>query len=152
MSGEDFERSNITRLDNFNAYVPGLSVTKNDGAGRVVSIRGVGWETAQNLSTQPSVLLYMDGIYIASDARHVDNAYRFLDFILRADVAADIAIQVDYANANAASWEHLSEDVLNNPAIYPDDEIWDRMFAVDIAEPAVDRLRTRTLSRAKSGL
>jgi putrescine transport system substrate-binding protein len=96
--------------------------------------------------------LWVDGIYIASDARHVDNAYRFLDFILRADVAADIAIQVDYANANAASWELLSEDVLNNPAIYPDDEIWDRMFAVDIAEPAVERLRTRTLSRAKSGL
>src|ERR1700688_3500554 len=61
MSGQDFARSNIGRLDNFNGYVPGLTVAKNDGAGRVVAIRGVGWETAQNLSTQPSVLVYIDG-------------------------------------------------------------------------------------------
>lgn len=65
-SGQDFDRSNITRLDNFNGYIPGLVVAKNDGAGRVVSIRGVGWETAQNLSTQPSVLMYVDGIYMAN--------------------------------------------------------------------------------------
>ena len=65
-SGEDLDRSNIRSLDDFNGYVPGLTVTKNDGAGRVVSIRGVGWETAQNLSTQPSVLLYIDGVYIAN--------------------------------------------------------------------------------------
>jgi len=66
LSGEDFDNSNINRLDNFNAYVPGLTIAKNDGAGRVVSIRGVGWETAQNLSTQPSVLMYVDGVYMAN--------------------------------------------------------------------------------------
>ena len=66
LSGEDFDRANVVKLDNFNGYVPGLTIAKNDGAGRVVSIRGVGWETAQNLSTQPSVLVYMDGVYIAN--------------------------------------------------------------------------------------
>jgi iron complex outermembrane receptor protein len=66
VSGEEFDHANVLRLDNFNGYVPGLTVSKNDGAGRVVAIRGVGWETAQNLSTQPSVLLYMDGIYVAN--------------------------------------------------------------------------------------
>ncbi len=66
VSGEDYQRANVVRLDNFNGYVPGLVVSKNDGAGRVVSIRGVGWETAQNLSTQPSVLVYLDGVYLAN--------------------------------------------------------------------------------------
>lgn len=66
LSGEEFDNSNIGRLDNFNGYVPGLTIAKNDGAGRVVSIRGVGWETAQNLSTQPSVLMYVDGVYMAN--------------------------------------------------------------------------------------
>ncbi len=65
-SGDAFNQSNIVRLDNFNGYVPGLTIAKNDGAGRVVNIRGVGWETAQNLSTQPSVLVYIDGVYIAN--------------------------------------------------------------------------------------
>jgi len=66
VSGADFDRSNIVRLDNFNGYAPGLTVSKNDGAGRVVTIRGVGWETAQNLASQPSVLTYIDGIYLAN--------------------------------------------------------------------------------------
>ncbi len=66
LSGADFDKSNVVRLDNFNGYVPGLVVAKNDGAGRVVTIRGVGWETAQNLTTQPSVLTYIDGIYLAN--------------------------------------------------------------------------------------
>ena len=66
LSGDDFDKSNIVKLDNFNGYVPGLVVARNDGAGRVVTIRGIGWETAQNLSTQPSVLSYIDGIYLAN--------------------------------------------------------------------------------------
>ena len=66
LSGEDFEKSNIVKLDNFNGFVPGLVVAKNDGAGRIITIRGVGWETAQNIASQPSVLTYIDGIYLAN--------------------------------------------------------------------------------------
>ncbi|MDJ0837431.1 MAG: TonB-dependent receptor [Acidobacteriota bacterium] len=60
------EQSAVVKLDDFNTYVPGLTIAKNDGAGRVVAIRGVGWETAQNLGTQPGVLVYIDGVYLAN--------------------------------------------------------------------------------------
>lgn len=66
LSGEDFDKSGIVKLDNFNGYVPGLVVAKNDGAGRIAAIRGIGWETAQNLASQPSVLSYIDGVYLAN--------------------------------------------------------------------------------------
>jgi len=66
IDGEDFAFSNVVRLDNFNGYVPGLVISKNEGGGRVTSIRGVGWETYSNLSSQPSVLVYIDGIYLAN--------------------------------------------------------------------------------------
>jgi alpha-ketoglutarate-dependent taurine dioxygenase len=52
-SGEDFDRSNILKLDNFNGYTPGLVVAKNDGAGRVVSIRGIGWHTDYSYREKP---------------------------------------------------------------------------------------------------
>ncbi|MEM7432135.1 MAG: TonB-dependent receptor [Pseudomonadota bacterium] len=65
-SGADFDIANVSRLDNFNGFVPSLVVAKNDGAGRVVAIRGIGWETAQNIASQPSVLAYVDGIYLAN--------------------------------------------------------------------------------------
>ena len=64
--GRGLRPLDLVKLDNFNGYVPGLTTSKNDGAGRVVAVRGVGWETAQNLSTQPNVLIYMDGIYVAN--------------------------------------------------------------------------------------
>ena len=66
ISGEDFEQANIVKLDNLNGFAPGLVISKNDGAGRVVSIRGVGWETAQDLASQPSVLIYVNGVYLAN--------------------------------------------------------------------------------------
>lgn len=66
LSGVDFVKANVVKLDNFNGYAPGLVVAKNDGAGRMVAIRGIGWETAQNLGSQPGVLTYMDGVYLAN--------------------------------------------------------------------------------------
>ena len=48
--------------------------------------------------------LWIDGLFIPSDAPNMDNAYLFINYLLRADVAADIANTVFYANANGASW------------------------------------------------
>ena len=66
VDAEAFDDAQLRTLDNLDGWVPGLLVTRNDGAGRVAAIRGVGWETAQNLSTQPSVLVYVDGVYLAN--------------------------------------------------------------------------------------
>ncbi len=66
VTGTDFDRAGVLRLDNFNGYVPGLVVARNDGAGRIAAVRGIGWETPQNLGSQPGVLLYVDGVYLAN--------------------------------------------------------------------------------------
>ncbi|CAM2005131.1 TonB-dependent receptor [Acanthopleuribacter pedis] len=66
VDGIQLDQAAVTKLDDFNSFVPGLHISKNDGAGRVVAIRGVGWETAQNLSTQPGVLIYINGVYLAN--------------------------------------------------------------------------------------
>jgi putrescine transport system substrate-binding protein len=96
--------------------------------------------------------LWVDGLYIPTDAPHVDNAYTFINFLLRGDVAAGISKEVEYANANAASWALLDKEALNNPAIYPDEATWNRLYTIDAADPVKERARTRTLARVKSGL
>lgn len=96
--------------------------------------------------------LWVDGMYIPSDAPHPDNAYRFIDFILRADIAADIANTVYYANANGASWQYVLPEILGNPAIYPDAEVWKVMYPILPAEPKRERARTRAFARAKAGI
>ena len=66
LSAETLRQDNINQIDDLNGYVPGLTVAKNEGAERVVSIRGVGYETAENISTQPGVAFHIDGVNIVS--------------------------------------------------------------------------------------
>ena len=96
--------------------------------------------------------LWLDGLYIPADAPHKDNAYLFLNFMMRPDIAADIAKEVGYANSNKSSRQFMSPEMLSNPAIYPDDETLKKTYAVLTADPKRERPRTRTFARIKSGI
>ena len=96
--------------------------------------------------------LWVDGIYITADAPHLDNAYKFMDFLLRPDIAADNAEIVNYANANRASWELIDPAVFNNPAVFPDEETWALLYPIISTDPKQERIRTRAFARVKSGL
>ena len=96
--------------------------------------------------------LWVDGLYILSDAHHKDNAYRFIDFMMRGDIAAMNATETFYANTNRASWKLLDPEVLNDPAIYPSEEDWERIYAIPLPNPKEDRNMTRAYARIKSGL
>ncbi|MGB5448432.1 MAG: polyamine ABC transporter substrate-binding protein [Woeseiaceae bacterium] len=96
--------------------------------------------------------LWVDGIFIPSDAPHKDNAYLFIDFLMRPDIAADIANTVFYANANAASWKYIKPEILNNPSIFPDEATWKLMYPILSADPKRERPRTRAFARVKSGI
>ncbi len=65
VDGERMAQSNVNELNDLNGFVPGLTIAKNEGAERVISIRGVGYETAQAPNTQPGVAFHIDGVYIS---------------------------------------------------------------------------------------
>jgi len=96
--------------------------------------------------------LWVDGLYIPSDAPHKENAYKFLDYLMRPDIAADIANTIFYANANGASWEFIKPEIINNPSIFPDEETWKRLYPILSADPKRERPRTRAFARVKSGI
>jgi putrescine transport system substrate-binding protein len=96
--------------------------------------------------------LWVDGIYIPSDAPHVDNAYKFIDFLLRADVSAAIVNEVNYANANRASWEFVDQSVLDNEAVFPPPEIMELIYVRDSTPPKRLRAYNRAYTRARSGI
>lgn len=96
--------------------------------------------------------LWIDGLYIPGDAPHPDNAYLLLDYLLRADVAADIANTVFYANANAASWPLVDPEIRADRTIFPDEDAWQRLFASPPAPPKRERARTRAFAHVKSGI
>ncbi|MEM7257187.1 MAG: spermidine/putrescine ABC transporter substrate-binding protein [Pseudomonadota bacterium] len=65
-------------------------------------------------------LLWEDALCIPKGGKNVDSAYAMINHILDAKVGAEIAEFIFYASPNDASREFLSEDYLNNPAIFPD--------------------------------
>ena len=73
---EDLQAANITEITGLNGTVPGLVVAKSGGGERMVSIRGIGSETPENLNAQPGVSYHVDGVYIfnsiAANAAFID--------------------------------------------------------------------------------
>jgi len=96
--------------------------------------------------------LWVDGVYMPADAPHKDNAYLFMNFLMRPDIAADIANQVYYANINKSSWEFMRPELLNDPAIYPPESVWHVLYPVLPIDPKRERFRTRSFARVKAGI
>ena len=48
------------------------------------------------------------------------EAYAFIDFLLRPDIAARNTNTTNFANGVLASQALVSQDILNNKSIYPD--------------------------------
>ena len=95
--------------------------------------------------------MWFDQMAIPVDAPNPDNAHKFLNFIMDAQNAAAASNYVYYANGNKASQEYLAEDVIGDPAIYPDQETLDNLFTTTPFEPKVQRVVTRLWTKIKSG-
>ena len=96
--------------------------------------------------------LWVDGFYIPADAPNRENAYAFINFMHRPDIAAANSDFVFYANANRSAWELMDAELLSNPAIFPDKAIWDQLYALPMIDFELRRPRMRAYARVKSGL
>ena len=96
-------------------------------------------------------VMFFDMLAIPKDAKHVENAYAFINYLLRPDVAANNTNYVNFANSNAASTSLVNPEVLNNPGIYPTADVKPKLN-VDLAESdAFTQLLTATWTRFKAG-
>lgn len=66
-------------------------------------------------------LLWEDTLCIPKGAPNVDNAHTLINFLLDAEVGADIADFIYYATPNKAAKALMSAEYLDNPAIFPPD-------------------------------
>jgi len=68
-------------------------------------------------------VIWIDGLCIPKGAPNPDNAYKFLNHIHDPHVNAEIANTIHYATTNKAAQAYVDPADLNNPAVYPPDEI-----------------------------
>lgn len=95
--------------------------------------------------------LWFDMMCMPSDAPNAENAYAFLAYMLRPEVIAACTNWVNYANPNLAANEFVDPAVLANPAVYPDEAVIQRLWAMDLLSPEQDRAMTRIWTSIKSG-
>jgi len=96
-------------------------------------------------------LMSMDALAILKDAPHVEEAYAFIDYMMRPEVAAQNTNVTNYANSIPASQPFIDKTVLENKAIYPTEEVMKRLFTVSSNDLAVQKIITREWTRVKTG-
>lgn len=96
-------------------------------------------------------LKWFDLMAIPADAPHVENAYKFIDFMLRPDIAAANTNYVFYASGNKAALDLIDPEVKNDPAIYPTAEVSAKLFTLKAHTPDYDELLTEAWQRIKAG-
>jgi putrescine transport system substrate-binding protein len=95
--------------------------------------------------------LFFDTMAIPKGAKHPDNAHKFINYILRPDVAASLTNKVFYANPNAASLKFVKKDVAENKTIFLSDADKKRMTPPDSVPQDIRRVQTRIFTSFKSG-
>ena len=95
--------------------------------------------------------LFFDTMAIPKDAKNVDNAHLFINYILRPEVHASLTNKVFYANPNAASLQFVKKEVAENKSIFLDPTAAKSMIAPDALPQEIRKVQTRTFSNFKTG-
>ena len=93
-----------------------------------------------------------DAWLIPTDAPHPLAAHKFLNYMLEPRVIAAVTNDIHYANDNAAAAAYVDPQILADPAVYLPPSVEARLYHSAEAGPALERLRTRTWTRIKTGL
>lgn len=96
-------------------------------------------------------IVWFDMLAIPADARHPKNALAFINYLMDPQVAANNSNFVNYANGNATSFAMVSDEVKNDPGIYPTPEVKAKLFPSLAYSEDFTRLMTRMWTRFSTG-
>jgi spermidine/putrescine-binding protein len=75
--------------------------------------------------------LWTDNMAVTANAEHPCTAHTFINFIMDAEKGAQLTNWTFYASPNEAAEEFIDEEVLEDPAIYPDEETFELLEAIE---------------------
>ncbi|KQO75974.1 polyamine ABC transporter substrate-binding protein [Rhizobium sp. Leaf262] len=92
--------------------------------------------------------MWFDNLAIPADAKHVEEAHAFINYLMKPEVIAKASNYVRYANGNLASQEFVDKDVRKNASVYPPDAVLDKLFTIS----PYDQKQQRVLTRLWTGI
>jgi putrescine transport system substrate-binding protein len=95
--------------------------------------------------------MWFDQMAMPADGKNVEEAYAFLNYMMKPEVIAKSSNFVQYANGNLASQPFLDEAVKNNPSVYPSEDTMKRLFVKTSYDPKTQRFVTRAWTKVVTG-
>ena len=111
-------------------------------AGRDINLRFTVPKEGSNFS--------VTSLLIPAGAPHREAAHKFLNYILRPEVIAEVTNDTHYSNPNLAATRYVNPAILNDPAMYPTPEVMKRTYTANEASVEFERVRTRIWTRIKT--
>ncbi len=95
--------------------------------------------------------VWFDTMAIPKDARNVDAAHAFINYIETPEVHAAITNTMFYPNANKEARKHVIKEVAENPMIYPSEEVTRTLFVIKPQSLRLQRELSRMWNELKTG-
>jgi putrescine transport system substrate-binding protein len=95
--------------------------------------------------------MWFDMMAIPKDAKNVEEAHAFLDYVNRPEVMAKASNYIAYANGNLESQKHIDEAILKNPAVYPDEATLKKLYVKTAWDNKTQRTVTRMWTKLVTG-
>ena len=86
-----------------------------------------------------------------ADAPHPENAHKFINFVMDAQITADITNYVWYANANTASLPLVDEEITSDPGIFPTEAAKKKLWTAVVYDARTSRTVNRAWTSIKTG-
>ena len=111
-------------------------------------------ENIDYIIPKEGAVMWVDNLCITVDATtdpaRLDRVYQWLDYLNRPDIAAQNTNWVWYASPNAAAEDGILEEILTYPAIYPDEETFERLAFLGTVGDATE-IYSRMWTEIKAG-
>jgi putrescine transport system substrate-binding protein len=95
--------------------------------------------------------MWFDNMAIPSDAKNVAEAHEFINYLMRPEVIAKATNYVGYPNGNLASKQFVDKAILEDPTIYPPEDVMAKLYTITPYDQAQQRALTATWRDMKRG-
>lgn len=104
-----------------------------------------------SLVPSTGAVMFFDTMAIPADAAHPENAHKFINYILRPEVNAELTNKVFYANGVPSSTKFIKPEVASNKSVFMTPEDLAKMVPPEAVNNDIRRLRTRLFTTFKTG-
>jgi spermidine/putrescine-binding protein len=109
---EELRRGTVVLAQGFNGQIAKLVAEEPEKFGYVVPKEGG--------------TVWIDNVCIPTKAANPDAAHTFINYLLEPETGARIVNAASYASANKAARDKIKPEILNNPTVYPPDDVLKR--------------------------